>query len=132
MITGIVVAVAAFVAAQVRHPGLRLLFLLFGALSVTPGNWGSPADLTKQWLTQLILLGVVVFGVRYVLRFNILGCFLVVAGTSLLGGATELLAQPDSFYRTNGYVVLTALVLLFAWPLLAWRTRGTPNAIQAP
>ena len=121
MLTGIVVAVAAFVAAQVRHPGLRLLFLLFGALSVTPGNWGSPADLTKQWLTQLILLGVVVFGVRYVLRFNILGCFLVVAGTSLLGGATELLSQPDSFYRTNGYAVLAMLVLLFAWPLVAWR-----------
>jgi membrane protease YdiL (CAAX protease family) len=121
LLTGMVVAVAAFVAAQVRHPGIRLLLLLLGALSVTPGNWGSPADLAKQWLTQLILLVVVVFGVRWVMRFNILGCFLVVAGTSLLGGATELLGQPDSFYRTNGYVVLAALVLLFAWPLVAWR-----------
>jgi hypothetical protein len=94
---------------------------LLGALSVTPGNWGSPADLAKQFLTQLILLSVVVFGVRYILRFNIFACFLVVAGTSLLGGATELLSQPDSFYQTNGYAVLTVLVLLFAWPLVAWR-----------
>ena len=132
LLTGIIVAVAAFVAAQVRHPGVRLLFLFLGALSVTPGNWGSPADIAKQFLTQLVLLSVVVFAVRYVLRFNILACFLVVAGTSLLGGAAELLAQPDSFYRTNGYAVLAALVLLFAWPLMAWRGGGSANFGAAP
>ncbi|HKV61936.1 MAG TPA: CPBP family intramembrane glutamic endopeptidase [Candidatus Acidoferrum sp.] len=121
MLTGIVVAIAAFVAAQVRNPGVRFLLLLLGALSVTPGNWGSPGDLAKQFLTQLILICVVVLGVRYILRFNILACFLIVAGTSLLGGVSEMLSQPDSFYRMNGYVVLILLVLLFAWPLVAWR-----------
>ncbi len=129
LLTGIVVAVAAFVAAEIPHPGIRLLLLVFGALSVTPGNWGNPADLAKQFLTQLILLSVLVFGVRWVMRFNILGCFLVVAGTSLLGGAAELLSQPDSFYRTNGYAVVTALVLLFAWPLVAWRMRESVNPV---
>jgi hypothetical protein len=121
LLTGIVVAVAAFVAAQIRHTGLRILLLLAGALSLVPGNWGSPADLAKQFLARLILLSILVFGVRYVMRFNILGCFLIVAGSSLLGGASELLSQPDSFYRTNGYAVLAALVLLFAWPLMTWR-----------
>jgi hypothetical protein len=130
-LTGIVVAVAAFVAGQVRRPGMRILLLLIGALSVTPGNWGSPADLAKQFLTQLILLSVVVLGVRWVMRFNILGCFLVAAGTSLLGGAGELLSQPDSFYRANGYAVLAVLVLLFAWPLTAWRMYGSANTVQA-
>jgi len=129
LLTGIVVAVAAFVAAQVRNPGVRILLLLLGALSVTPGNWGSPADLAKQFLTQLILLSVVVLGVRYLLRFNILACFLVVAGTSLLGGAAELLAQPDSFYRTNGCAVLAVLVLLFTWPLVSWRMGDSTNPI---
>jgi hypothetical protein len=129
-LTGIVAAVTAFMAAYVRHPGVRILLLLFGALSITPGNWGSPADLAKQFLTQLILLSVVALGVRYVMRFNILGCFLVVAGTSLLGGAAELLSQPDSFYRVNGYAVLAALVLLFAWPLTAWRMHGSANTVQ--
>jgi len=127
LLTGILAAVAAFVAAEVRHPAARLLLLLFGALSVTPGNWGSSADLAKQFLTQLILLSVIVFGVRYVLRFNILACFLVVAGTSLLGAATELLTQPDSFYRANGFVVLAVLIVLFAWPLAVWRMRDSPN-----
>jgi hypothetical protein len=55
------------------------------------------------------------------MRFNLLGCFLVVAGISLFGGTAELLAQPNSFYHANGYAVLLALCLLFAWPLATWR-----------
>jgi hypothetical protein len=125
LLTGLVTATATFVAAQVRQPGLRLLLFVVGALALTGGSWGSPADLAKQFLARLILLGVIVLGVRYVMRFNILGCFLVVAGTSLLGGAAELLSQPDLFYRANGYAVLLALVLLFTWPFAAWRMSGS-------
>ena len=84
-------------------------------------SWGSPADFAKQFLARLILLGVLVFGVRLVMRFNLLGCFLVIAGTSLVSGTAELLAQPDAFYRRNGYAILLVLVLLFAWPFAAWR-----------
>ncbi len=58
------------------------------------------------------------------MRFNLLGCFLVIAGTSLVTGAAELLAQPDAFYRANGYVVLIVLFLLFAWPMAAWRMKS--------
>jgi hypothetical protein len=132
LMTGLVVAAASFVAAQVRAFGLRVLLLVAGSLSLVGGGWGGPADLAKQFLVQLILLGVLVFGVGRVMRFNILGCFLVVAGTSLLGGVAELLSQPDSFYRANGYSILVALILLFAWPFMAWR-RGVPAAAaEAP
>jgi membrane protease YdiL (CAAX protease family) len=127
--TAVVAAVASFVAAHVRHAGLRLLLFLLGALVLVGGNWGSTGDFVQRFLTQLILLGIFVFGVRWVMRFNILGCFLIVAGTSLFGGAAELLSQPDSFYRTNGYIVLSALILLFAWPFVAWRTGGPANAV---
>ena len=129
--TGLVTATATFVAAQVRPPALRLWLLLVGALALVGGNWGSPADLAKQFLAQLILLSVLAFGVRQVMRFNILGCFLVVAGTSLFSGAAELLSQPDSFYRANGYAVLLTLVLLFAWPFVAWRMAGAKRAAAA-
>ena len=130
--TGLVVAVASFVAAEVRAPWLRILLLLSGALALVGGDWGSPSDLGKQFLARLILLAALVFGVRYVMRFNILGCFLVIAGTSLFGGAAELLAQPDSFYHANGYAVMVALLLLFTWPLAAWRMRSSPNPAEAP
>jgi Type II CAAX prenyl endopeptidase Rce1-like len=127
LLTGLLTAIAAFIAAQVRQTGLRILLLLLGALALVGGGWGSPADLAKQFLARLILLSVLAFGVQRVMRFNIFGCLLIVAGTSLFGGAAELLAQPDPFYRANGYAVLLMLVLLFAWPLAAWRTR-TANA----
>jgi len=125
--TAIVVAVASFVAAHVRQPLLRISLLVAGALALTGGGWGSPADLGKQFLARLILLSVLVFGVQRLMRFNILGCFLVVASTSLVIGAAELLGHPDSFYRANGYAVLLALVLLFVCPLAAWRLRSTPS-----
>jgi len=130
LLTGLVTATATFVATQVRPPGLRLWLLLVGALALFGGNWGSPADLAKQFLARLILLSVLVFGVRQVMRFNILGCFLVVAGTSFVGGAAELLSQPDSFYRANGYAVLLTLVLLLAWPFVAWRMGDAKSAVS--
>ena len=81
----------------------------------------------SNFLARLILLAALVFGVRYVMRFNILGCFLVVAGTSLVGGAAELLAQPDSFYRANGYVVVASASAALRLALVAWRTRSSAN-----
>ncbi len=133
LMTGLVVAVAAFVAAQVRQPGLRVFLLLAGALSLVGGGWGSPADFGQRFLTQFIVLSILALGVRYIMGFNILGCFLIVAGASLLGGAAELLSQADRFYKENGYVLLVALVLLFAWPLAAWRMgEATKIAGDAP
>ena len=128
LMTSVVVVVASFLAAHVRLTWLRILFLLGGALALVGGGWGDTADLGKQFLARLILLAALAFGVRHVMRFNILGCFLIVAGTSLFGGAAELLAQPDSFYRVNGYAVLLMLGVLFAWPLVAWRLRGATAA----
>ncbi len=132
LMTGLVVAVASFVAAQVRRPALRILLLLAGSLSLVGGGWGSPTDFAQRFLTELIVLGVLALGVRYIVGFNILGCFLVVAGTSLLGGMSELLTQPEPFYRTNGYALLVALVLLFVWPLAAWRISDSARAVPAP
>ncbi len=121
--TGLVVLTASFVAARIRHFWLRVALFLVGvmaAVTLFGGDWGSPADFSKQFVEQFVLLSVVVLGVRCIMRFNLLGCFLLVAGTSLFAGAAELLAQPSAFYRANGYAVLLALVLLFAWPVAAW------------
>jgi Ca2+/Na+ antiporter len=124
LFTGGVALVASFIASQLRAPWMRTLTFLLATLALMPGNWGSAADFAKQWIAELILLSVLVFGVRYVMRFNVLGCFLVVALTALVSAGEELVRQPDRFYRLNGYAVGGALVVLLAWPFFKW---GAPR-----
>ena len=130
--TGLVALIASFVAAHVRQPALRILLLLVGSLSLVSSGWGSPRDLVTEFLRQLALLSTLALGVRYLVRFNVLGCCLIVTGISLLGAAADLLSQPDSFYRANGYAVVLALSLLFAWPLVAWRMGNSVKTTEAP
>jgi membrane protease YdiL (CAAX protease family) len=119
-LTGTFALAGAFLGAELRVRWLRLsLFVVLCAALVS--DWGSPGDFAKQFLGSVLVLGFVVFGIRRVARFNLLGCFLAVAAISLLGGAVELLGQADGFYRSQGYVVLAALVILLGWPLVAWR-----------
>jgi membrane protease YdiL (CAAX protease family) len=122
LLTSLVALAASFLAAEVRPIWMRALLFLFAAFFLV-GGWGSPADFAKQLLGQAFLLGVIVWGVRRVMRFNILGCFLIAVAGAFLGGASELLAQPNHFYRTNGYAAILAICLLFAVPLTAWRLR---------
>jgi hypothetical protein len=86
--------------------------------------WGTPADFAKQFLAGALLLGLLIFGISRVVRFNLLGSFLVVACTSLLAGAAKLVSQPNTFCRGNGYAVLLLLAGLLAWPLAAWSMRA--------
>src|SRR5262249_46317837 len=121
LFAGLVAVLASFIAGYVRPVWLRALVYLLAALAIIGPNWGSPADLLKQWLAQLILLGVLAGGVRWVMRFNVLGCFLAIALLALIEPASGLLSQPDHFYRLNGYAVVAASLLLLLWPLTAWR-----------
>jgi hypothetical protein len=122
---GIVALLAGFIGAEVRPRWLRFSLFLLGALALVGDDWSNPVDFARQFLVRVVTLAVLVFGVRRIMRFNLLGCFLVVVGTSLLGGALPLLQQPEAFYRANGYLVLLALALLLAWPFAAWRMRAS-------
>jgi len=119
-VSGIFALAGAFLGAELRVRWLRLL-LFFAIPAALISDWGSPADFLKQFVGALLLMAVVVFGIRHVARFNMLGWFLVVALVGLMSGADELLSQPDNFFRANGYIILVALVALLAWPLIAWR-----------
>jgi hypothetical protein len=120
-LTGVIAFVAAFVASVLRARWLRFALFLLGALFLTGSGWGNGTDFAKQFLAEAILLGVMVFAVRRVMRFNVLGCLLVVALLSLLAAAAQLLGQPDAFYRENGYAVIVMMLLLLLWPLAVWR-----------
>ena len=85
------------------------------------GRWGSPADFAKNTLLLLVGLWIIWWGISRVVRFNLLAYFLIPVMLSLVMGAGQLLRQPNSFYRLNGYAVVVALLLFLAWPFLAWR-----------
>ncbi|MGB7844731.1 MAG: CPBP family intramembrane glutamic endopeptidase [Candidatus Acidiferrum sp.] len=121
--TAVVCLAAAFLGAELRVRWLRLV-LFFAVAASFVLSYGSAADFLKQSLSSAIVLAVVVFGIRRVARFNLLGLFLVAACASLFAAAGELVTQPDAFYRTNGYGILLAAMLLLVWPLLNWRLRG--------
>ena len=129
--SGVVALASAFLAAELRVRWLRLLLFLAVAASMV-ASWGSLLDFFQQFAVAAILLGFVVFGVRRVARFNLLGWFLVIASTRLLGGSVELLAQPNKFYQTQGYIVAAALGLLLLWPLMTWRMQPSGEASAAP
>jgi len=127
LLTGIFALAAAFLGAELRVRWLRLaLFIALAVAMVT--DWGSPGDFMKQFLASLVVLGIVVYGFRRVVRFNLLGCFLAVATVAMLGGAMELVSQSDVFYRSQGRLTLAALALLLAWPLVAWRMKSQRRA----
>ena len=123
--TGVVGFVAAFVASVLRARWLRFATFLLGAMYLSRSGWGNGTDFAKQFLGAAILLGVIVFGVRRVMRFNVLGCLLLVALLTLLGAAAQFLGQPDAFYRTNGYAMIVTMLVLLAWPLSLWRMRAS-------
>ncbi len=91
-------------------------------------DWGNGADFAKQFLLEAIVLGAIVFGVQRVIRFNMLGCLLIIAALGLLRGGLQFLAQPDEFYRTNGYALLVVMVLLLGWPFVVWRMRASATS----
>jgi membrane protease YdiL (CAAX protease family) len=126
--TGLIALIAAFVASSLKSNWMRYLAFLLGVMFLAGSDWGNGADFAKQFVAEAILLGVIVAGVWRVIRFNMLGCLLIVALLALLGGAAQLLGQPDAFYRTNGYALLAVMVLLLGWPFAVWRMRAsTPN-----
>jgi membrane protease YdiL (CAAX protease family) len=128
---GFIALTAAFIASEIRWTWLRVLFFFLAAFFMVL-NWGSPADFAKQFVGRCLILGAVTLGVRYLVRFNILGYFLIAAATSLLGEGLGLLGHPNAFYRSNGYVVLLALALLLAWPFVKWRLNADSTGLSAP
>jgi membrane protease YdiL (CAAX protease family) len=130
LFTGLVALLASFLAAQVRQAWLRWLLFVPVSLALVGGVWGNAGDFAKQWIAQATVLGVLVLGVTRVMRFNALGCFLLLFLMSLISDAGDFVGQPDRFYRLNGYVMIAALAIAVILPLMAWRMRS--NLGNAP
>jgi hypothetical protein len=123
LVAAIISLGGAFLGAELRVRWLRLV-LFFAVAAAFVFSYGSAADFLKQFLESAIVLAMVVFGICRVVRFNLLGLFLVAACSALLSAAGGLVTQPNTFYRANGYGILLVVVLLLAWPLVSWRLGG--------
>jgi hypothetical protein len=130
-LTGLIALISSFLGAELRVRWLRLFLFLALAASLV-SSWGSPANFLQQFVATIFVLAVIVFGIRGIARFNMLGWFLVIACTGLLTGAIELLSQPNTFYQIQGYLVAAALAFLLLWPLVAWRFKPTIETPVAP
>ncbi len=131
-LAGYIALAAGFIAGYVRQMWMRVGVALLVAVALA-GDWGSPADFAQQVLVQLIILGVLWWGVIRVVRFNLLAYFLIAATVTLTGAATRLLQQPNPFFRANGYAVVGAALALLAWPLVAWlRAPAARDSMAGP
>jgi hypothetical protein len=126
LLTAVVAITAAFLASVIRTTWLRVLIFVLAVLALGgfSANWHDPIDVAKKMIIGAVWIGVIDLAVRYLIRFNMLGYFLILTGLLLLAGAGEMLRHPDYFYQANGYGVVAALVVLFGWPLVAWRRAG--------
>ncbi len=128
--TALVAITAAFIACMIRAKWMRASFFVLAVLAIggIGANWHDPMDVAKRMIIGAVWIAVIDLAVRYVIRFNVLGYFLILAGIALLGGAGEMLQHPDYFYRANGYGIFVALVILFGWPLVVWQRGGAEKA----
>ena len=113
--------------AAMRRTGIRAAVLVVFAVLLANGEtFGSIA---RSATFELILLCAIWWAVSKLVRFNMLGYFLMFAVLTAAQAAAELLAQPNFYFRANGAVVGIAGILLLAWPLVAWR-RASSNGVD--
>ncbi len=111
------------VAAYVRPRWMRAgLVVLVAALLAT--NVATPEAFFRDAAFHVVTIVAVWLGITRIAKFNVMGYFLLASMIVLLPGAVELLAQPNAYFRANGYAVVVFAIALLAWPLVSWRRRA--------
>jgi hypothetical protein len=121
VMAGFIGLIAGLIAAYVRPVWMRAVLLVFVAVLMTT-NVASPTAFFRDALVHLVTVFVLWYGVTRLVRFNVLGYFLLAAMLSLVPSAIELLQQPNSYFHANGYAVVAFAIAILAWPLLRWRS----------
>jgi membrane protease YdiL (CAAX protease family) len=117
---GLVGLIAGLVTLYVRPVWLRAgLLIVYAALVAT--NVATPGAFFREAAFHLVAAVAVWFGVSRIVRFNMMGYFLLAAMITMGPAAVKLLEQPNPYFHTNGYAVLACMVAMLAWPLVSWR-----------
>ena len=119
---------AALIAAYVRSQWMRAgLVVLIAVLMAT--NVATPGAFLRDAAFHLLTIVVLWLGVTRVVRFNVMGYFLLAAMIVLVPDAVELLKQPNAYFHANGYAVVAFALGLLAWPLVLWRRNSTTHNV---
>ena len=124
-VVGAVALAAGFIAAFLRRGWMRAAVAVLVAV-LLPSNVATPAGFLRDAAFRLLLIGVLWLAVTRVIRFNLLGYFLLSAMILLAGPAAELLEQPNAFFYASGYALVAYAAALLGWPLFEWRRRSAP------
>jgi membrane protease YdiL (CAAX protease family) len=123
---GLVGLAAALIAAYVRPLWMRAgLVILTAALMAT--GVATPGAFLRDAGFYLVVIVILWGGITRIVRFNVLGYFLLVAIVAVVPRATELLDQSNPYFHVNGYAVFAFALALLSWPLICWRRNVNPT-----
>jgi hypothetical protein len=103
---------------------MRAGFALLCAVLLA-ANVATPGSFLRDAAFHLVAIIAIWFGVTRIVRFNVMGYFLLAAIVALAPGAMEMLDQPNPYFHANGYVVIAFALAVLAGPLIHWRRNAT-------
>ena len=108
------------IAAYVRPAWMRAALLVLVAALMT-SNVATFASFLREAAVHVVVVFVLWYGVTRIVRFNVLGYFLLAAMLALIPAAIGLLQQPNSYFHANGYAIIAFAMAILAWPLIRWQ-----------
>ena len=117
---GVLALALGFASWYLRRAWQQWLLLIALAVLMVP-DWGSAGDFAQRAAATFVGLAVIWWGAQRVVRFNLLGYFLIFGLLLLAGPAADLLRQPNSFFHANGWTLAATGVVLLLWTFGAWQ-----------
>jgi CAAX prenyl protease-like protein len=120
LIAGIMTLVLGFTAGYLRRTWIDLTLLAALAISSVQ-RWGSAGDFIQSAVLGFLELAVIWLGARYLVRLNFLAYYLMAMLLLFSSAIDGLMRQPNTYYRANGVILITAVAVLVVLPLIWWR-----------
>jgi hypothetical protein len=108
------------IAAYVRPAWMRAALLALVAVLMT-SNVTTFASFLREAAVHLVVIFILWYGVTRIVRFNVLGYFLLAAMLALIPSALGLLQQPNPYFHANAYAVMAFAIGILAWPFVRWQ-----------